>query len=448
MSVQGVAIREDAGTRRTPLDLLPTEQRSERELSSERLVQRIVVGTVLAAALRGTRVSRLPEARDLHRTQSPREPGAPGGREATDGIARELERQVADYNYLLARKHGTLPVLAFIEEVSKLLPDNTWVQQLDVKTTGKWREVTISGETASASKLIEILEGSTLLQNAAFRGNMSRGTQTGTERFLISAEVRPRAQPESRPVLEMVERDSRAAAKAETAGGAAGRFGAIRRSCTVHEPAPSHGQPSLPARRGAMSAIALPRAGSDRSRSLAVALLVALVVLAVAIIAVPFWLLHRHYDLAIADSLEQARPLYRASRARAPSSRRSSMRCVARTRGVSILRSGAAALSAAEAQEAVRSLVESSGGRLITMQAPVSKDDGHYRQMTANVQLTANIFALRKILHAIENNVPYLFVDNLTIRTQVPGNFKPAPGGEPEMFVQFDVSGYSLTGAP
>ncbi len=79
------------------------------------------------------------------------------------------------------------------------------------------------------------------------------------------------------------------------------------------------------------------------------------------------------------------------------------------------------------------------------MQAPVSKDDGHYRQMSANVQIAANIFALRKILHAIENNVPYLFVDNLTVRTQVAGNFKPAPGAEPEMFVQFDVSGYSLT---
>ena len=112
------------------------------------------------------------------------------------------------------------------------------------------------------------------------------------------------------------------------------------------------------------------------------------------------------------------------------------------------LRSGAAALSAAEAQEAVRQLVEQSGGRLVTMQAPVSKDDGHYRQMSANVQIAANIFALRKILHAIENNVPYLFVDNLTVRTQVAGNFKPAPGAEPEMFVQFDVSGYSLTGPP
>jgi general secretion pathway protein M len=196
-----------------------------------------------------------------------------------------------------------------------------------------------------------------------------------------------------------------------------------------------------------MSAIALPRVGSDRSRNLALALLIALVVLAVAIVAIPFWLLHRHYDLAIDDSLNKLDRYSRIASTRPIVAKELDAMRGKDTRRF-FLRSGAAALSAAEAQEAVRSLVESSGGRLITMQAPVSKDDGHYRQMTANVQLTANIFALRKILHAIENNAPFLFVDNLTIRTQVPGNFKPAPGGEPEMFVQFDVSGYSLTGTP
>ena len=30
--------------------------------------------------------------------------------------------------------------------------------------------------------------------------------------------------------------------------------------------------------------------------------------------------------------------------------------------------------------------------------------------------------------------------------TQVPATFKPAPGGEPEMFVQLDVVGYTLGG--
>ena len=196
-----------------------------------------------------------------------------------------------------------------------------------------------------------------------------------------------------------------------------------------------------------MSAIALARAERNRGRQLAIALLVGAVVLAAAIVVVPFWLLHRHYDTAIADSLDKLDRFQRISSTRPIVAKELEAMRGKDTKRF-FLRSGAAALSAAEAQEAVRSLVESSGGRLVTMQAPVSKDDGHYRQMSANVQIAANIVALRKILHAIENNVPYLFVDNLTVRTQVAGNFKPAPGAEPEMFVQFDVSGYSLTGAP
>ena len=88
-------------------------------------------------------------------------------------------------------------------------------------------------------------------------------------------------------------------------------------------------------------------------------------------------------------------------------------------------------------------LIESSGGRLITVQAPTYKEEGRYRQISVNVQLTANIFALRKILNAIESNVPYLFVDSLMVRTQIPSTFRPQPGQEPEMYVSLDVSGYA-----
>ena len=111
------------------------------------------------------------------------------------------------------------------------------------------------------------------------------------------------------------------------------------------------------------------------------------------------------------------------------------------------LRSGAAALSAAEAQEAIRTIVEGQGGKLISIQPPTSKEEGRYRLITSSVQIQANIFALRKILHAVETNVPYLFVDNLSVRTQVPPGHRPQPGVEPEMFVTFDVIGYALTGA-
>lgn len=183
-----------------------------------------------------------------------------------------------------------------------------------------------------------------------------------------------------------------------------------------------------------------------RSRALALAVLVAIVALIVAAVAIPAWLLNRHYDVALADSLDKL-DRYRRIAGTRPQVVRESEAMNARDPAKFYLRTGGLALSAAEVQEAVRGLVQSSGGRLITIGAPVSHDEGRYRQVGINVQLTANVFALRKILGAIENSTPYLFIDNLTIRTQVPANFRPGPGAEPEMFVQFDVYGFSFSGA-
>lgn len=181
-----------------------------------------------------------------------------------------------------------------------------------------------------------------------------------------------------------------------------------------------------------------------RSRQLAVGLLVAAALAVFAAVAIPVWMLHRHYDSAIAQDRDMLARYRRIAAARPLLTRElDAMR--ARDPRKFFLRSGGAALSAAEVQEVLRSLVESSGGRLISMQAPASKDDGHYRQVTVNAQVTANIFALRKILFAIESGTPFLFIDNLLVRTQVPGNFKPSPGAEPDMFVSFEIYGYALT---
>ena len=190
---------------------------------------------------------------------------------------------------------------------------------------------------------------------------------------------------------------------------------------------------------------ALATMNPQQSRRLAIAILAAVALVVVLAIALPVWLLNRHYEEALADAVGRIERYGRIAATRPEISKQLQAIRTRETRRY-FLRSGAAALSAAEAGEAVRSLVEASGARLITMQAPTTRDEGRYRQITVNVQLTANIVALRKLLAAIESNVPYLFVDNLTVRSQVPGNFKPQPGAEPEMFVQFDMSGYALTG--
>jgi len=201
VSVQGVQVREDAPRAGPALDVLPSGQRGEREKPKERLVKQGLVAGALLLLLATLAIPVVRKNREVHAIGPALDKAAAEAR-ATDSLIQDLDRQVADYNFLMAKKHASAPVLAYVEEVTRLLPDNTWLQQLDVKATGKAREILVSGETASASKLIEILEQSQLLQNAAPRGPVTRGTQPGTERFVIAAEARPRQPPEARPVTD------------------------------------------------------------------------------------------------------------------------------------------------------------------------------------------------------------------------------------------------------
>jgi len=187
----------------------------------------------------------------------------------------------------------------------------------------------------------------------------------------------------------------------------------------------------------------LERMNPTQSRRLAILLAVLAIAAIIAAIAGPVWMAHRWYDRNLAEATDKLERYRRVAAMRPEVAKQLDALRNKDTRRF-FLRSGAAALSGAEASEAIRTLVEGAGARLISVQAPPAKDDGRYRQVTVNVQMTANIFALRKILHAVENHTPYLFVDNLLVRSQVPGNFKPGPGAEPEMFVQFDVYGYAL----
>jgi general secretion pathway protein M len=191
--------------------------------------------------------------------------------------------------------------------------------------------------------------------------------------------------------------------------------------------------------------MALSNMNPVQGRRLAVGLLVAAIVACVLAVALPAWMLHRHYDSALEENYGKLERFRRIASTRPEVARQLEMMRGKETRKF-FLRSGAAAFSAAEAQEAIRAIVEANGGRLITMQAPSSREEGRYRQVNVNVQLTANIFALRKILSAIEGNTPFLFVDNLMVRSQVQANHRPAPGQEPDMFVTLDVSGYALVG--
>lgn len=185
---------------------------------------------------------------------------------------------------------------------------------------------------------------------------------------------------------------------------------------------------------------------AERRRGAAIALLGAFVLVVLCAIAIPVGLAHRHYDLALDDLVGRLERFERLAAAR-PALEQKLEAVRAKGSRRFFLKANTASLAAAELQEQVRQAVERSGARLGSIQPAQAREEGGFRQVGVTVQLNANIGSLRRLLLSLDAAEPFLIVDGLTVRSQVPPSFRPPPGFDPEMFVQLEVAGFALKGA-
>lgn len=184
-----------------------------------------------------------------------------------------------------------------------------------------------------------------------------------------------------------------------------------------------------------------------QSKAAALALLALAIALAISAVAVPLWLLNQRYDAAVEDA---ATRLERYSRV--VGMRDGLQKKAAEVAGLEanhhFLKSASPALAAAELQEQATIILDQNGGKLNSIQILPHKDDGAYRQVSVNLQLTAPLSAIKSMLYALESVRPYLFVDNFAIRAQFNLAARNDTSTEPDLIVQFDLTGYALKGAP
>lgn len=187
-----------------------------------------------------------------------------------------------------------------------------------------------------------------------------------------------------------------------------------------------------------------------QSRLAALGLLLLLIAVLVAALAWPTWLLHKHYDNAIEESVDRL-ARYRRVAAMRPGIEQALSAVNAREARKYYWKGNTPALVAAEIQGTVTKIIESNNARIFSSQTLSSPDDGKTTgpaKATISVQITAAIVPLQLILHAIESNEPYLFIDQLSVRANQGRGYKATPGIQPEFVVQLTVRGYSHPGAP
>jgi general secretion pathway protein L len=107
---------------------------------------------------------------------------------ATQKVERLRDRVQAEqqaYNLLSQKKRTQPSAILLLDELTRLLPQDTWVQQLNLNGN----TLQIQGDTGSASKLIGLIENSRVLSGASFTAPLTKGTSENTEHFQLSAQV-------------------------------------------------------------------------------------------------------------------------------------------------------------------------------------------------------------------------------------------------------------------
>lgn len=102
----------------------------------------------------------------------------------------ELKRQLRDAiegaNFLAKKKAEQAITVDVLAEVTRLVPDDTWLERLSFVGA----QVQLQGQSAGADKLIGILTKSSCLANPQFQGIIQPDGATGKDRFSLAADLK------------------------------------------------------------------------------------------------------------------------------------------------------------------------------------------------------------------------------------------------------------------
>ncbi len=113
---------------------------------------------------------------------------------AVASLREELERAAASARFLAERRSKQPPLILLLDELSRLIPDDTFLEQLSVSQG----QVGLRGLSPSAASLIGLLQGAQYLAEPSFQSAIQPDPRYGKERFDLKAVLRmPPPEPSS-----------------------------------------------------------------------------------------------------------------------------------------------------------------------------------------------------------------------------------------------------------
>jgi general secretion pathway protein L len=165
-------------------NLLPPDRRARRADKRLRLNAILAVSAVAllwlvmwqSLALREQAIERLNEEKST---------AAAAAMQSAE-LKRQLRDAIEGANFLAKRKAEQAVVVDVLAEVTRLVPDDTWLERLSFVGS----QVQLQGQSARADKLIGILTDSRCLDKPQFQGIITPDGATGKERFSLVADLK------------------------------------------------------------------------------------------------------------------------------------------------------------------------------------------------------------------------------------------------------------------
>jgi general secretion pathway protein L len=103
----------------------------------------------------------------------------------TDRLKEQFDQLLERSNFVYRQKHALSRVTELIDEVTRLLPDDTWLLQFDLKED----TLKLTGYSSKALALLEQLEASQMLSSVRFTSPVTEDARLGVDRFAMTALV-------------------------------------------------------------------------------------------------------------------------------------------------------------------------------------------------------------------------------------------------------------------
>ncbi|HSN52984.1 MAG TPA: PilN domain-containing protein, partial [Woeseiaceae bacterium] len=177
-----------------PVNLLPQEKRRARRLEVKNLNLGLtaLLAVLVVAAIT---VPLVHKNRALEALEAQVQAAAAAAREGAE-LRRDLEKMAAASQFLVDKKAADVMIVELVDEVSRILPDHTWIARLDLSGD----ELQIQGQSSASASLIRIIESSPWFENVRFASPVVQIAGTDNDRVHIVASVaRKRADLEEQP---------------------------------------------------------------------------------------------------------------------------------------------------------------------------------------------------------------------------------------------------------